>query len=304
MVKVVPTEEGAEVSLSQQGKEAQQPGIDVDTEQPTTEDDPAEVQPTTSTTAGASAEEEDQRLDSTISDGANTESGEEMSPPRSGDPSRKPPESEEMHHEVQQLESGALATVGGSDVVGSDMKDVAPALDMDKHSGMTTFSLMRHDDESSLGEPDAGLTPHIEEGDEANDLETLKEGEEGDEEGDSEFAPRLARQNTGATRKFVRQNTGIGVAGGASTGRRKKKAPFRVPQMMFMGHPVGSPAAEFLERQQHRLAEIKTRREEVAGLLELVMEHNPKTTGSSLPDIDAVFPDKWGREPSQGDYCV
>lgn len=293
MVKVVPTEEGGQASLSQ-GKETQP-----------SKDGPAEGQPTIPTPAGASAEEEGQPLDNTLSDAAKTESDVELPPTkRSTDPSREPSESEEMDHESQ-LESVALATAGGSDVIGSNTNDAAPTLDMDKHSGMTTFSLMHHDDESDLEEPDAGLSPpHTEEGDEANDLETLKEGPEENEEEDSELAPRLARQNTGVTRKFVRQNTGVGAAGGASAGGKKKKAPFRVPQTMYMGHPVGSPAAEFLERQQHRLAEVKTRREEVAGLLELVMDHNPKSTGSSLPDIDAVFPDKRGREQSQGDYCV
>lgn len=300
MVKVVPTEEGEEASLPQ-GNELQP--NDIATEPPTKNDDLAEDQPTTSASiAGASAEEEGQRLRSAIPDAAETGSDVALSPPRSADPSReKPSESEEMHHEVLKLES----VDGGSGVTDSNAKAVSPTLDMDKHSGMTSFSLMRHDDESSLDRPGAGLSTHTEqEGTEENSTETLVEVTEENEEEESELAgPRFVRQNTGVTRKLVRQNTGI-IGGGVLAGGKKKKAPFFVPQTMYMGHPVGSPAAEFLERQQHRLAEIKTRREEVAELLELVMEHNPKSTGSVLPDIDAVFPDKREREKSQGDWCV
>lgn len=311
MVKVVPTEERAEEASVSEGKETIASNDEnVAAEQQPTKDDLAEGQPTTSTTAGAYAVEKGQRLSSAVSDAAGTGSDVELSPPRStDDPSRKPSESEEMHREApQQLkESGALATaeVGPDAVVGNIAKDVAPTLDMDKHSGMTTFSLMRHeDDESSLDRPEAGLSAYAEEEiDDENATETMIEGEE--ENGEvSEGPPRLARKNTGVARKFVRQNTGIGDGALTAVGTEKKKALFRVPQTMYMGHPVGSPAAEFLERQQHRLAEIKTRREEVAGLLELVMEHNPKSTGSSLPDIDEVFPDKRGREKSQDDWCV
>lgn len=306
MVKVVPTEEGTEVSSSQ-GKETQ-PSNDVTTEQQATKDDPAgDQQPAISTAAGTSAEEEeDQRLNSAGSDAAKTGSDVESDPPTSTDPSGKPSEGEEMHHEeVPQLEPGALATADdGSDTLGSNTKDVAPTLDMDKHSGMKTFSLMRQDDESSLNRPNEGLSTHTEqEGDEENTAEALIEEEEENEEEDSGLAPRLVRQNTGVTRKFLRQNTGVDGRALAGNGK-KKKAPFRAPQTMYMGHPVGSPAAEFLERQQRRLAEIRTRREEVAGLLALVTDHNPKTSGSSLPDIDAVFPDRRGREQSQGDWCV
>lgn len=308
MVRVVPTEEGADVSsslLPSQGKEI--PRKDVTADQQPTSDDPAEDQLTISTcNAGASAEEDDQRLSCAVSDATKTGSDVELSPPTSTDPSRKPSESEEMRHEEPKLESGVLAPVeSGSGVTDNNTKDDLPTLDMDKHSGMTTFSLMRQDDEPSLDGPDARLSTHTEqEGDEENTTEKLMEAAEENEEEDSELGlPRLVRNNTGIARKFVRQNTGIGTQGGASAGR-KKKASFRVPQTMYMGHPVGSPAAEFMERQQHRLAEIKTRRQEVAGLLELVMEHNPNSTGSVLPDIDAVFPDQRGREKSQGDWCV
>lgn len=288
MAKVVPTE-GVEIPSSQ--------GVEI---QPSSDGvDPAERQATLSATAGASADEEGQSLGSAVFDAAEPESEVALSPPRSTDPSTKPPESEETHDEVpQQLESGALASV--------DAGSVAPTLDMGKHSGMTTFSLMQHDAESSPARPDAGLSTRIEqEGEEENTTETLAERvqqAEDFEEEDSELAPRMARQTTGAGRKLARQNTGIG--GGALTGGKKKKAPFCVPQTMYMGHPVGSPAAEFLERQQHRLVDVKTRRQEVAGLLELVMEHNPKNTESAMPDIDKVFPDKRGRENSQGDWCV
>eukprot|EP00752_Nemacystus_decipiens_P002842 g2648.t1 len=302
MVKVVPTEQGGGAE-AQQGTEAQRsPELDAEQQQPT--DDHAEVQPTIPTTACASTVQEGHRSNGTVSDTAEPESDVELSPPRSTNPSKKPSEGEETNHEANQPESGALATADESEAMVSNTKDAAPALDMDKHSGMTTFSLMRQDDESNLEEPDAWLGSHPEEGDEASNMETLKEGTDESEKDDSEFAPTFARRNTGIARKLVRQNTGVGIAGGSSTGGKKKKAPFRVPQTMFQGHPVGSPAAEFLERQHHRLAEIRARREEVAGLLELVMEHNPKSTGSSLPDIDAVFPDRRERELSQGDYCV
>lgn len=69
-----------------------------------------------------------------------------------------------------------------------------------------------------------------------------------------------------------------------------KSTAFNVPQAMFKGHPVGSTAGMFLERQDLRVREVKTRREEVAHLLRLVIDHNSITSGSPLPDIDAVFP--------------
>eukprot|EP00903_Cladosiphon_okamuranus_P014322 g13301.t1 len=311
MVKVVPTEERLEEAPFSQGKETLT-GDDgkVAAEQQPTKDEPAEGQPTTPPAAGASAEGEGQRLSSPVSDAAGTGSDVELSPPRSTDPSRTRSKGEEMRHEAPQQsgEPGALAIAeDGSDVLGSKTtKRAAPALDMDKHSGMTTFSLMRHgDDESSLDRPNEGpRTPAEQERDDENATGTLMEGEEENDEEVSEGPPRPARQNTGVGRKFVRQNTGIGDGPLTPGGNKKKKAPFHVPQTMYMGHPVGSPAAEFLERQQHRVGEIKTRREEVAGLLKLVMEHNPNSTGSGLPDIDEVFPDKRGRERSQGDWCV
>lgn len=310
MAKVVPTEEGAEVSFSR-GRDITQPSNhDVAAEQQPNKDDPAEGQPAISTIARASAGEEGQRLSGAVSDTAETGSGVVLSPPRSTtavDRSRKPQESEEMLHEARGLESGTLASVEDkSDATGGSTSDASPSLDVDKHSGMTTFSLMRQDDESSLGRPDAGLSTHTEQvEDEESTTETSMKVAEQNEEEESELSnPRFVRQNTGVARKFVRQNTGIGPDDGVKTDGKKNKAPFRVPQTLYMGHPVGSPAAEFLERQQHRLTEIKTRRQQVAGLLELVVEHNPKSTGSALPDIDAVFPERRGRENSQGDWYV
>lgn len=171
-------------------------------------------------------------------------------------------------------------------------------LDMDKDSGMATFSLLRHGEESSLDGPGPGPATHTEQED--NDRE------EREEEAEKDAEPAVADFVRRGTRKFVRQNTGIGAGDGMlGSGGKKKKAPFQVPQTMYMGHPVGSPAAEFLERQQHRLAQVKARREEVSGLLKLVMEHNPKRSGSDLPDIDEVFPYIRGREnEQQEDRCT
>lgn len=189
----------------------------------------------------------------------------------------------------------------------TSQQDASPTtLDMNKHSGMTTFSLMQqHDEESSLDGPGPGPVTHT--GQEDDDSMTEKLLTEAAEEEEEEPEPAAANFARRGTRKLIRQDTGIGFGGGmlGSGGQKKKKAPFHVPQAMYMGHPVGSPAAEFLEGQQHRLAQVKTRREEVAELLKLVMEHNPKISGSGLPDVDEVFPYMRGREnDQQGDRCI
>lgn len=58
----------------------------------------------------------------------------------------------------------------------------------------------------------------------------------------------------------------------------------------YKSHPVGSASAEFLERQAQRQEALTSMQEEVKRKLKLVMEHDPATTGSLLPDIDNVFP--------------
>ncbi|CAB1100741.1 unnamed protein product [Ectocarpus sp. CCAP 1310/34] len=227
-----------------------------------------------------------------------------------GDPS-KPPDGDES----QQQGTSAVHTAedgGGPEAVPAKSQLPPPTLEMDKHSGMTTFSLMRQDEEgSSLDASDAGKAAvrgeqedgQYNKGDGA--VEILAQEQEGfDGEGESEepVGTTFARRGT---RRFVRQGTGISMADGVSPeGKKKKKAPFHVPPTMYMGHPVGSMAAEFLERQKHRLVDVKNRREEVAGLLKLVVDHNPRNTGSDAPDIDKVFPDKRGRDNSQGDWCI
>lgn len=228
-----------------------------------------------------------------------------------GDPSKPPDDGDESQQQgtpaVHMAEDG-----GGPEAVPAKSQLPPPTLDMDKHSGMTTFSLMRQDEEgSSLDTSDAGAAAargeqedgQYNKGDGAVEiLEEEQEGFGGEEESEEPVGTIFARRGT---RRFVRQGTGISMADGVSPeDKKKKKAPFHVPLTMYMGHPVGSMAAEFLERQKHRLVDVKNRREEVAGLLELVVDHNPRNTGSDVPDIDKVFPDKRGRDNSQGDWCI
>ncbi|CAM9931303.1 unnamed protein product [Ectocarpus fasciculatus] len=226
--------------------------------------------------------------------------------------SSKPPDGDESQHQGTPAVLMAEDS-GGPEAVPAKSQLPPPTLDMDKHSGMTTFSLMRQDEEGSIldaadsgaaaarGEQENGQNNK---GDGAVEVPEEEEQEEFDGEDESEepVGASFARRGT---RRFVRQGTGISMADGVSPDdKKKKKAPFHVPQTMYMGHPVGSMAAEFLERHRHRLVDVKNRREEVAGLLELVVDHNPRNTGSEIPDIDKVFPDKRGREHSQGDWCI
>lgn len=119
------------------------------------------------------------------------------------------------------------------------------------------------------------------------------------EEGDSE-PPGAAFARRG-TQKFVsRPSPERGVSDGEMASSSGKEAPFRVPQTMYMGHPVGTQAAEFLERHTHRVRDVKTTRKKVSSMLKSVMDHDPISSGSALPDIDSLFPVK-GSEHDQGD---
>jgi len=286
--------EGGAAGTLAEGREVQPSGEGVHDEQQS-KDDLSLAQNSANTYNGAPAgEESNPESDATrnapgASDEILSQPGNDMAPVDRS--TKKGPESEEMQQELDQ----------GSAVPSNSTQGVPSILDMDKDSGITTFSLRCQDD----------LEPSLPEGD-GNIIETMaEEAEEEDDEEDSEFAGvRLVRQQTGAgvgraRRKLDRQNTGVGGADGLRrSGGKKKKAPFQVPQTMYMGHPLGSAAADFLERQHHRISEVKTRRDEVAGMVKLVMEHKPKGGGSALPDVDAVFPYRRERDQSQGDWCV
>lgn len=228
-----------------------------------------------------------------------------------GDPS-KPPDDGDKSEQRGTPAVHVAEDSGGPEAATAKSQLPPPTLDMDKHSGMTTFSLMRQDEEgSSLDASDAGAAAargqqengQYNKGDGAVEVpEEEQEEFDGEEESEEPVGATFARRGT---RRFVRQGTGIIMADDVSPeDNKKKKAPFHVPQTMYMGHPVGSTAAEFLERHKHRLVDVKNRREEVAGLLKLVVDHNPRNSGSDIPDIDKVFPDKRGRENSQGDWCI
>lgn len=305
MVKVLPIEESRITTAEGQEGVTAQPSNGVTAA--VRQEGPPLGQPTNRAIAGISAVEEAQQLgDDVVSNAA------KAGPDASGGVMSQP----ETHAAGVDGPSNALdSSVSVSDELLADAASAvadhssqgasSTTLDMEKHSGMTTFSLMRHSDESSLDGPGRGPATHAEQehdakvGGEEKDEEEKEEEQEEEEEGEPE--PVVANFGRRGTRKFVRQDTkGGGFGNGMLGGEGKdKKAPFHVPQTMYMGHPVGSPAAEFVERQQHRLAQVKTRREEVAGLLKLVMDHNPKSSGSGLPNVDAVFPYMRGRENDQ-----
>eukprot|EP00904_Undaria_pinnatifida_P001578 jgi/Undpi1/11420/HiC_scaffold_30.g13717.m1 len=83
----------------------------------------------------------------------------------------------------------------------------------------------------------------------------------------------------------------------------EKRPSFHAPPAMYMGHPVGSPAAEFLERHERRVKEAAVRRVSVSELLKLVMNHDPVSSGSPMPDVDVVFPD-YHSDQNEGDWFV
>lgn len=83
----------------------------------------------------------------------------------------------------------------------------------------------------------------------------------------------------------------------------EKRPSFRAPPVMSMGHPVGSLSAEFLERHERRVKEATIRRESVSELLKLVMNHDPVSSGSPMPDVDVVFPD-YRSDQNEGDWFV
>ena len=69
-----------------------------------------------------------------------------------------------------------------------------------------------------------------------------------------------------------------------------KEVPFTVPESMFMGHPAWSKAAEFLGRHERRVQDVRAKKKEVTKLMKLVMDHDPASSGSPLPDVDKIFP--------------
>lgn len=83
----------------------------------------------------------------------------------------------------------------------------------------------------------------------------------------------------------------------------ERRPSFRAPPAMYMGHPVGSLSAEFLERHERRVREATIRRESVSELLKLVMNHDPVSSGSPMPDVDVVFPD-YHSDQNEGDWFV
>ena len=124
--------------------------------------------------------------------------------------------------------------------------------------------------------------------------------EEYDEE---EFKPAA-----GGGAVFARRGTGRFMPRSSSDKANDKLASeqrpsFHVPPAMFMGHPVGSLSAEFLERHERRVKEATIRRESVSELLKLVMNHDPVSSGSPMPDIDVVFPD-YHSDQNEGDWFV
>lgn len=316
MVKVVPTE-GSPANAHNSGKDGKEGQVtsndndlnnnDVIRVQPPLKDSDAELtlartetHPANHTTDGACTGEEDQ------SPGVFPPDDDDVHTTTGIDTDVAPLDPSKSSAERNDLQQVSVPEASGGDwTAAGNVPQLPPSkLDMEKHSGMTTFSLMRQGSDSSLGQtktPKAG----IEDDDDETASGMLADlAEEGDDDADMAKPASAAIARRG-TRRFVRQDTGIGIGDGVLGGGGKKKRPFRVPQTMYMGHPLGSPAAEFLERQQHRLAEVKTRREIVAARVGLVMDHNPLATGSGLPDIDEVFPDKKGvGDNSHGDWCV
>ena len=120
---------------------------------------------------------------------------------------------------------------------------------------------------------------------------------------DEEFEPAggvgavFARRGT---RRFVPRPS---PDKGSNTLASEKRPSFRAPPAMSMGHPVGSLSAEFLERHERRVKEAAIRRESVSELLKLVMNHDPVSSGSPMPDIDVVFPD-YHSDQNEGDWFV
>lgn len=81
-------------------------------------------------------------------------------------------------------------------------------------------------------------------------------------------------------RRDTRRFTAMPGSPGKARGRVVEIQP-----SMFMGHPVGSAAADFLERQKLREHDVKLRKKEIVSLLQSVMENDP-----ALPDVDKLFP--------------
>lgn len=201
---------------------------------------------------------------------------------------------------------------GVASIVPKTGADSLQVSEMDKHRGMTTFSLAHPHTDSSAAK--SGPT-QVSIAEAENDLigegskrtPTEPSGDQSQEDDENESEPRgfqsIARRGT---RRFIpRHSQGSGDDGGgaSSTTFNRKRAPLRVPQTMFMGHPVGSTAAQFLERQKHRVQDVTGKREKASRLMKLVMEHSAAATGSPLPDIDVVFPDDRS-DHDQGDRCV
>lgn len=200
---------------------------------------------------------------------------------------------------------------GVASIVPKSGADSLQVSEMDKHRGMTTFSLAHpHTDSSAAKSGPTQVSIAEAENDLIGEGSTRRPTEPSDdqsqEDDEEESEPRgfqaIARRGT---RRFIpRHSQGSrDDGGGASSTINRKRAPFRVPQTMFMGHPVGSTAAQFLERQKHRVQDVTSKREKASCLMKLVMEHSAAATGSPLPDIDIVFPDDRS-DHDQGDRCV
>lgn len=179
-------------------------------------------------------------------------------------------------------------------------------LEMHEHSDITTFSVTQpyKDMSSDKSSPrqaanNVGRTEEREHSSGASSLPDTPGGRE-ESENDSKTPVSLVARR--GTRRYVPRSLNDAGADSDRLSGSGKRAPFRVPQTMFMGHPVGSMAAEFLERQEHRMKHVKTRRDEVGLLMNLVTNHDPQS-GSPLPDIDVVFPVD-GSDHAQGDWYL
>lgn len=213
---------------------------------------------------------------------------------------------------------GAQVDGVGSVVPKTTRTDSLKVSKMDKHSssGMTTFSLAHpYTDSSSAAKSGLAQVSMADEaengtiiGESSTRASTQRSGDEsqGDDEEESEPRGFEAITRRGTRRYVPRRSQGAGDDGeGASSTTiiDRKRPPLKVPQTMFMGHPVGSTAAEFLERQKHRVQDIRSQQEKSSRLMKLVMEHSAASSGSPLPDVDVVFPDDRS-DRDQGDRCV
>lgn len=178
--------------------------------------------------------------------------------------------------------------------------------EVDKHGGSLSSPFV---DTTGLGKPNPQLAVAVaqvttEEGMEHANISGTSSMSESREVSDEESEPPGAPFSRRGTRMVIRQSsTADGMTTGVIGKKSGKRDPFVVPQTMFMGHPLGSTAAEFLERHKYRVQEIRAKREDVDAVMKLVMDHDPASSGSPLPDIDAVFPDNRS-DGDQGDRYI